>query len=211
MSPSVKKWRTAAFSPMKKSEGTAEVSAWEVCIYIVKCFVGVAIINLLLTTFPEQKGQCYWAVISLMISIAHDNNNKAAHDRMRGNMIGSLVGFFMFFICPPPSLVGVFIGVALTIVICFKLNLIQPCRTALVALMVVMAYEKTHAHWVGSIYRASSVIVGCFIGLLINYTSQKISSLFFRGIPSESRLSDREDPNAALAHGVSSPEKKTKG
>src|ERR1039458_3440485 len=63
------------------------------CEYVVKCLVGVSIGYLLMKTFPRESGQYYWLLISVVLSITHDNNSKVALDRMRGNVIGSLVGF----------------------------------------------------------------------------------------------------------------------
>jgi len=151
---------------LKQTVGCGTFELWE---YIVKCLVGIAIANYLSIAFPQHKDLCLWLLISVLLSITPDNNSKAAHDRIRANIIGPFVGFIMFPLFPPPSLLAVFIGVVLTILICFKLNLLQVSRTALVGLIIVMAYEKNHDHWIGAIFRMCSVVIGCLIGLAINY------------------------------------------
>src|ERR1035437_229618 len=48
------------------------------CEYVVKCLVGVSIGYLLMKTFPRESGQYYWLLISVVLSITHDNNSKVA-------------------------------------------------------------------------------------------------------------------------------------
>ena len=80
----------------------------------------------------------------------------------------------------PTNLLTICLGVAVTITICFCLNLISVSRTALVGFIIVVIYEEAHSSWEGAIYRLVSVVVGCWIGLVINYTFREISMRFFR-------------------------------
>jgi uncharacterized membrane protein YgaE (UPF0421/DUF939 family) len=148
--------------------------------YLAKCLVGVTIGTLLMQAFPRQNGQYYWLLISILLSITHDNNSKVAHDRMRGNIVGSLVGLVMYLLHSPPNLVTICLGVALTILLCFHLDLVGVCRTALVGFIIVMIYEETHSSWTGAIYRMVGVILGCVIGLAINYIFRKITAPLFK-------------------------------
>jgi uncharacterized membrane protein YgaE (UPF0421/DUF939 family) len=152
---------------------------WE---YIVKCLVGVTVGYLLMKAFPQQSGLYYWVLISVVLSITHDNNSKNALDRMRGNIVGSVVGLLVFFLHNPPNLLTICIGVAITIAICFHLQLIGVSRTALVALIIVMLYEEAHSSWEGAVYRMASVVVGCLIGLVINYAFRKMAIALYRPI-----------------------------
>ena len=148
--------------------------------YVAKCLVGVTIGYLLMKTFPRESGQYYWLLISVVLSITHDNNSKVALDRMRGNIIGSLVGFIVFLLHNPPNLLTISIGVAITIAVCFGLDLIGVCRTALVGFIIVIMYEGEHSSWMGAIYRVLGVILGCLLGLAINYTFRKLTSPMFQ-------------------------------
>jgi uncharacterized membrane protein YgaE (UPF0421/DUF939 family) len=74
------------------------------------------------------------------------------------------------------------VGVALTIAICFNLNLIGVSRTALVAFIIVVLYEEAHSSWEGAAYRMASVVVGCLIGLVINYAFRKMAIALYRPI-----------------------------
>ena len=154
-----------------KEIGTA--SRFEFYEYNAKCLVGVAVGYLLYRSFPEQSGEYLWLMISILLSITHDNNSKVAYDRMKGNVLGSAVGLFTFFLHNPSNLLTICIGVVLTIAICHHLKLIGVSRTALVAFIIVVLYEEAHAGWIGAVYRMSSVVVGCAIGLAINYGSSE--------------------------------------
>ena len=148
--------------------------------YIAKCLVGVTIGTLLMQAFPRQNGQYYWLLISILLSITHDNNSKVALDRMRGNIVGSLVGLCMYLLHSPPNLLTICLGVVATILLCFNLDLVAVCRTALVGFIIVMIYEETHSSWTGAIYRMVGVVLGCLIGLGINYIFRKITAPLFK-------------------------------
>jgi uncharacterized membrane protein YgaE (UPF0421/DUF939 family) len=144
--------------------------------YVAKCLVGVTVGYLLMRAFPHESGQYYWVLISVVLSITHDNNSKVALDRMRGNMVGSVVGLLVFFLHNPPILITICIGVILIITLCFALDLIGVCRTALVGFIIVILYEGDHSSWAGAIYRMITVLGGCLLGLAINYTFQKLTA-----------------------------------
>jgi uncharacterized membrane protein YccC len=148
--------------------------------YLAKCLVGVTVGTLLMQTFPRQSGQYYWLLISILLSITHDNNSKVAYDRMRGNVLGSLVGLCMYLLHSPPNLLTICLGVAVTILLCFNLDLVGVCRTALVGFIIVVIYEETHSSWTGAIYRMVGVVLGCLIGLAINYIFRKITAPLFQ-------------------------------
>lgn len=158
--------------------------------YVVKCLVGVSIGYLLMKTFPRESGQYYWLLISVVLSITHDNNSKVALDRMRGNVIGSLVGFAVFLLHQPPNLLTICIGVAITVTVCFALDLISVCRTALVGFIIVIMYEGEHGSWTGAVYRMLGVVLGCTLGLIINYTFSKLTSPMFQRLAAEAGPED---------------------
>ena len=160
----------------------AGVSPLEFCEYNPKCFVGVTVGYLLYKAFPQHSGQYLWMLISILLSITHDNNSKVAYDRMKGNILGSAVGLFAFFLHNPPNLLTICIGVSLTITICFGLKLIGVSRTALVAFIIVVLYEEAHSSWEVAVYRMASVVVGCLIGLVINYAFRKLAIAFYRRV-----------------------------
>ena len=134
---------------------------------------------ILYKTFPQQSGLYLWVLISILLSITHDNNSKVAYDRMKGNLLGSTAGLCAFFLHNPPNLWTICIGVAMTIALCFHLKLIGVSRTALVAFIIVMLYEEAHSSWEGAVYRMTAVVAGCLIGLVINYAFRKFALTLF--------------------------------
>jgi uncharacterized membrane protein YgaE (UPF0421/DUF939 family) len=183
-------WILEQCNAMRSFKEVTRGRTFEFYEYIVKCLAGVSVGYLLLKAFPQQSGQLSWLLISILLSITHDNNSKAAYDRMRGNIVGSMVGLLVFFLHNPPNLPTVCVGVVATITICFNLDLIAVCRTALVAFIIVMIFEETHSSWTGAIYRMASVILGCLIGLVINYTFRKITLPLIQKIESEATHED---------------------
>jgi len=178
---------------MKSLREITKGNTFEFYEYIAKCLIGVTLGYLLLKAFPEQSGQYYWLLISILLSITHDNNSKVAYDRMRGNIVGSLVGLCMFLIHKPPNLLTICIGVVLTIVLCFNFDLIGVCRIALVGFIIVMIYEETHSSWAGAFYRMGSVVLGCLIGLVINHAFRLIASPLLQKIQTTGNGEKSED------------------
>ena len=164
---------------MKSFQQIAGVGVFAFCEYILKCLTGVAVGYFLYTAFPQQSGQYLWMLISILLSITHDNDSKVAYDRMRGNILGSLVGLFVFFLHNPPNLWTICVGVTTTIAICSYLKLIGVARTALVAFIIVVLYKESPGGWERPVYRMTSVVIGCFIGLVINYVFRRITMRFF--------------------------------
>jgi uncharacterized membrane protein YgaE (UPF0421/DUF939 family) len=145
--------------------------------YIIKCLAGVAVGYFLYQAFPQQDDLLYWVLLSIVLSITHDNNNKVAYDRMRGNIAGSATGLLCYFLHTPPNFLTISIGVVLTIVLCSLLKLINVSRIALVAFMIVIIYQGDHNDWQGALYRMLSVMAGCLIGLGITYVFSLLSRL----------------------------------
>ena len=160
---------------MKKFEEVAGFSPFVFWEYNLKCFAGAAVGFLLYRAFPEQHGQLLWVLLSILLSITHDNSSKVAFDRMKGNVVGSLVGLLAYFLRKPASLLTICLGVAATVTICSLMKLIGVVRTALAAFVIVVLYEEEHSSWEGAVYRMACVVVGCFIGLVINYLFRKIA------------------------------------
>lgn len=185
---------------MKKFKDIMSVSKFEFAEYIIKCLIGASIGYMLYMAFPNEEGLYGWALISIILSITHDNNSKVAYDRMKGNLVGSFVGLVTYFSYGKPDLLMILIGITLVITICFYFKLIGVSRTALVAFVIIVLYEQGHTGsqgWEGAIYRVLGVISGCFIGLLINYISRKVALIVSQKFSQLiHRLIVDEDPNA---------------
>lgn len=167
---------------MKKFNPIAGANTLEFCEYVAKCVVGVAVGYIPYKAFPQYSSQLFWVLLSILLSITHDNSSKVAIDRMKGNLIGSAIGLLAFLLHHPSNLPTIGLGVALTITLCFCLKLIEVSRTALVAFIIVVVYEEKDGGWEVAAHRMGCVIAGCLIGLVINYAFRKITTRFFRPI-----------------------------
>jgi uncharacterized membrane protein YgaE (UPF0421/DUF939 family) len=182
---------------MRSFKEIAGVGRLEFCEYNVKCFAGVAVGYALYKAFPEKNGLFLWMLISILLSITHDNNSKVAYDRMKGNILGSAAGLFAFFLHDPPNLLTICVGVAITISISFCLRLIGVARTALVAFIIVVLNEEAHGDWEVAVHRMASVVLGCLIGLVINFAFGKMAIAFYRrnSPPALERIPQEEKPD----------------
>ena len=140
-----------------------------------------------------RSGQLLWLLLSILLSITHDNSSKVAFDRMKGNIVGSLAGLFAHFLHNPPNLLTICVGVVTTVTICSFLKLIDVSRTALVAFVIVVLYEETHSSWEGAVYRMGSVVVGCFIGLVINFVFQRLAIAVYPAISTPAAEQGKHD------------------
>jgi uncharacterized membrane protein YgaE (UPF0421/DUF939 family) len=168
---------------MNHHSQTTGVSRLEFGEYIVKCLVGVSIGYLLLRAFPREYGDSLWVLISILLSITVDNNSKVAIDRMKANILGSTIGLLVFLLRNPSNLLTICIGVTLTIIVCYRLKLMDVSRTALVAFIIVVLYNAAHRTWNGALERMGSVVAGCLIGLVINHVFRHLVGAVYGAIP----------------------------
>jgi uncharacterized membrane protein YgaE (UPF0421/DUF939 family) len=147
-----------------------------VYIYILECIIGLCICYTLYKHFPQH--QFYWSMISAVLVIAPDgkDSDRLAIDRMKANILGSLIGLLLFLI-HQPNLFLICIAVILTIVIGTFLKLNNALRSALSALIIVMIHEEEKSStWHIAIERMGCVIFGCIIGLLITLISNSLDN-----------------------------------
>lgn len=147
--------------------------------YLLKCILGTSLVYPLYILLPDWRVDTGWMMVSLMLSITHDNNSKAATDRMKGNIVGSLAGLGCWFVRAALAIYGGFghdaalfisilSGIILVLAICLLCRIVAVARTALVAFFIVMIYEDNHQTWQGALLRMSAVVAGCVLGLLVN-------------------------------------------
>jgi len=186
---------------MKSFKEIAGVSALDFFEYHAKCLVGVSIGYLLYKAFPRNAGFYLWLLISILLSITHDNSSKVAYDRMKGNIVGSVIGLMVFFLHDPPNLLTLCIGVAAVVTVCFRLNLIGVSRIALVAFIIVMVYEQSAYSWKGAVYRVVAVMGGCLTGLMINHVFRKLTDAVYRPVQTDGTRAEQAKVAATVDGG----------
>lgn len=135
-------------------------------IYASKCVVGLFITYTLYELFP--KHQFFWSVISVLLAFSPDDkgSRQVAYDRMKANILGSVVGIIIF-LMHLPNIFLMALGVLLTILIATALNIQSTTRSALAAVTIVLLYEKENASFRFAFERMICVIIGCLIALLL--------------------------------------------
>ena len=137
-------------------------------LYILKCLLGLSICYFFYQRYPHLEVN--WSMISLVIVLSpnDDEAHKFAWDRIKANIIGSMVGLTLFFI-HDPNLFTMCLGVIATILICQFLTLGPATRSALAALLIVLVQEKADHSWQAGWQRMIFVLLGCFVAIALTY------------------------------------------
>jgi uncharacterized membrane protein YccC len=133
-------------------------------IYAIKCLLGIVICFILYISFPKYPFN--WALVSVVLALSPDNNNKQAVNRMIANILGCCVGLCIYPLSLP-VLALICIGASLVLAIGFALNIQFTLRSALSALVIVMLQEEKVKHWYIPLERVICVITGCVVALLL--------------------------------------------
>lgn len=138
--------------------------------YILKCLIGVSLCYVPYAYFPQHE--FYWSIISVLLVLApdHSDSNRLAMDRMKANIIGSVVGLSAFLVLDHvPTLAVLCSAVIVNILVCYMLGLESTTRSALAALVIVLIQEKEQSNWITGFERMGCVIVGCVVAIVITY------------------------------------------
>lgn len=138
----------------------------DIIIYLIRVLIGFSIGYYLFLKFPDFS--VYWAIISILLVISPEDEEakKIAYDRMKANLIGSLIGlscYFMNF----SEFISMTIGIVCSILVCKLLNILSVARTSMVALIIVIIHENETQSYLGALDRFVCTTVGCLIGFAI--------------------------------------------
>jgi uncharacterized membrane protein YgaE (UPF0421/DUF939 family) len=141
-------------------------------LYIAKCVTGVILVVSLayLVHFSDYA----WCLISVMLVLSPDSKEAMplAMTRMKANFTGSTASVLCLLVCPP-NILTVSTAVALSITLCYAFNIMASSRSALAAVIIVMAHSSGLPVWDIALERIASVIVGCLLGVAITYVFHK--------------------------------------
>jgi len=133
-------------------------------LYVLKCTLGAAICYWLYEAFPQYP--LFWSIISVVLVVSPENDNKLAYIRIEGNFVGSAIGLLVYFL-PLPNFILLCLGVSLTTLTGILLNLKMSVRTAVAATIIVLFQEKSAQSWDIALERVGCVVVGCIVGFII--------------------------------------------
>src|SRR5580692_2499812 len=149
--------------------------------YILKCIIGTSVCYDLFIRFPNYP--FYWSMLSVALVFTVENNNELAYDRMKANILGCIIGLFLYFI-PLDTLLLIIIGISLVIYMGTILRLENVIRTALAALIIVVVKQGMDKEWWVALSRMICVVVGCLVALFVTL-----------GFSSYNKLIDRKKQN----------------
>ena len=135
-------------------------------LYVIKCTLGAAICYLLSEFFPQYP--LFWSVISVVLVVSPENDQKLAYIRIEGNIMGSAIGLLIYFL-PFPTFILLCLAVSLTTITGILLKLKMSLRTAVAATIIVLYQEKLVNSWDVALQRVACVVVGCIVGFIITW------------------------------------------
>ncbi len=154
--------------PMKWSISKQE---W---LYVVKSTLGAAICYWLYLAFPKYP--LFWSVISVVLVVSPENDNRLAYIRIEGNFVGSAIGLLVYFL-PFPNFILLCIGVSLTTIAGILLKLKMSLRTAVAATIIVLFQEQLSNSWEVALQRVACVVVGCIVGFIITVVFARLEKI----------------------------------
>lgn len=149
----------------------------QLIIYIIRCVIGFLIGYSLMIRFPEYE--LFWSLLSIILVISPEGKDtrKLTIERVKSNLIGSVVGLICLFINSPTVLLLV-LGIVFAIIICYLFKVMNMSRVAIVAFLIIMLQTHTMDESIAPIVRFATVTLGCFIGLsVVIVTSVVIKNL----------------------------------
>ncbi len=143
-------------------------------LYVVKCTIGAAICYWLYEAFPQYP--LFWSVISVVLVVSPENDQKLAYLRIEGNLLGSAIGLMVYFL-PFPNIILLCLGVSITTILGTLLKLKTSMRTAVAATIIVLFQEQMANNWRVALQRVGCVVVGCAVGFIITFIFTKIEKV----------------------------------
>ena len=161
----------------------ADVLNNRVLIYIAEFLCASATAYLLVVLFPQHR--FIWAMTSIAFVMApkSDDSKALIYDRIKANILGSIVGFALMTIPFLPAVALLCGGIVLTILLSRALKIYKTVRSALVALVIIMIPSYHDPGTIIALERMLCVIMGCLIALsvtvLFDYAISKYGPQIF--------------------------------
>lgn len=158
----------------------------QLIIYIIRCLIGFMIGYELMINYPKQD--LFWVLLSIILVISPEgkDSRRLTVERVKSNLIGSMVGLCCVFINHEPTLFLIIFGIIATCIICYVLNVMNMARVAIVALLIVLLQPHFTSVELTPLLRAGTTILGCFIGFSITL----ITSIGIRRLKKHYKITD---------------------
>ncbi len=140
-----------------------------VIIYMMKCVIGILCAHFV-TTFLQLEDSTNWCLLSVLLVLAPDSEDsyKLAVTRIKANLVAAGAGLLLspFY---SPGILWISIGVIFAILLCYLFGVDAGARSASVAVIIILMHDEQHRWWEAATSRASAVLLGCVIGLIITF------------------------------------------
>lgn len=150
----------------------------QLIIYIFRCIIGFVIGYEIMMAYPEHD--LFWVLLSIILVISPEgkDSRRLTVERVKSNLIGSMVGLCCVFINHEPSLYLIIFGIIITCITCYLLKVMNMARVAIVALLIVLLQPHLSNIELSPIFRFGTVALGCLIGFSVTlFTSIGIRRL----------------------------------
>lgn len=148
-----------------------------IALYIAKCVVGFAGITLVGEAFDIPD--ITWIVISMLLVLSPDSTEviSLTTNRIKANMLASIVSVLFLFVCPNMTL-AICLSIVATIILCEIFDLMPASRAALAAVVIVSLHPPGTHLWSTALERVAAVAAGCIVGLVLTFVFHR--QLHFR-------------------------------
>lgn len=147
-------------------------------VYIAKVASGVLACYLIARLVPRVD--YIWALISVVLVLSPEGKDarELAVMRIKGNIVGCLVGVLFLFaeIANPVHIIA---GAAVALFICHRLKILEAARSTLAALVITLMHTQGINPWEAGLTRVAAVIAGCIVALGVTYLFHSLFRLSY--------------------------------
>ncbi len=152
-------------------------------IYIAKTITAVLLCFVL--SLWVSRLDYIWALISAVLVMSpdtstplgsHQNTVELSVIRIKGNIIGCLVGVLVLF-AALENPVNIITGAVVALFVCHRLSLMAGARSTVVALIITLMQTDSADHWGSALARVAAVVAGCAIALFATHLVHNVFKL----------------------------------
>lgn len=142
--------------------------------YIAKCVAGCLFMFTVSHWLPMVDAS--WVLISMVLVLSPNGREAIPLTviRIKANLMASIITISLLLISPSVAL-AITLAVAITILACHALKLMEGSRPALAAVIIVAMHPPGEYLWSTAFERVVSVFAGCILALILTF-------IFHRGL-----------------------------
>jgi uncharacterized membrane protein YccC len=147
-------------------------------VYIAKVAVGV--LACYLVSYAIPRIDYIWSLISVVLVLSPEGRD--AHElalmRIKGNIVGCLVGV-LFLFAEITNPVNIIAGAAVALFACHHLKILEAARSTLAALVITLMHMQATNPWEAGLTRVAAVVAGCIVALGVTFLFHSLFRLSY--------------------------------